>query len=79
MDEQLLPALADIPLSHEELRAFEKAGETEVPLFVGGNVVRVSIKDTLDRFDPTGFRHTPRESIGREGLPKLFISYAHAD
>jgi len=79
VDEQLLPALADIPLSHEQLLAFEKAGVTEYPLLVGGNVIRISVKDTLDRFDPVGFRHTPRESIDSERLPELFISYAHDD
>ena len=79
VEEQLLPALADIALSREQLLAFEQAGEAEVPLFVGGNVIRISVKDTLDRFDPVGFRHTPGESIDRERLPKLFISYAHAD
>ncbi len=79
VNEQLVLALADIPLSYEQLRAFEKAGETEVLLLVAGNVVRISIKDTLDRFDPIGFRHASRESIDKERLPKLFISYAHAD
>jgi len=79
VNEQLLPTLADIPLSHEELLAFEKAGLADYPLLVGGRVQKISIKDILDRFDPVWFRHPPHESIDKEHLPKLFISYAHAD
>ena len=76
--ERLVPEAANIAIAHEELRALEAAGEKEVVRYAGGQVVRASVTEMLNRVDPKGFRHEP-ERAGDKRLPELFYSYAHED
>ena len=77
--EELVPQVGNIAIAHEELLALEAAGEKEVVRFVGGQVVRASVTEMLNRVDPKGFRQEPPERAAGKGLPELFYSYAHED
>ena len=77
--ERLVPQVANIAIAHEELLALEAAGEKEVVRFAGGQVVRASVTEMLNRVDPKGFRHEPPERAAGKHLPELFYSYAHED
>ena len=77
--EQLVPEVANIAIEHKELLALEAAGEKEVVRYAGGQVVRDSVTEMLNRVDPKGFRHEPPERVAGKRLPELFYSYAHED
>lgn len=74
--ERLVPRALDVSISHEELKALEAAGEKKVVRYVDSKIVTFTVKELLDRVDPKGHRHEPRES---ENLPQVFYSYAHKD
>ena len=77
--ERLVPQVANIAIAHDELLALEAAGEKEVVRYAGGQVVRASVTQMLNRVDPKGFRHEPPERAAGKRLPELFYSYAHED
>ncbi len=79
VDERLVPRAVDMPISLEELEAFEAAGKKDVDRYFKGKIRTFNVKELLDRFDPKGQRHEKSGVREAKKLPEVFYSYAHED
>ena len=79
VDERLVPQALDMPISLEELKAFEAAGKKHFDRYFKGKIQTFNVKELLDRFDPKGHRHEQSDIRKAKKLPEVFYSYAHKD